>query len=212
MKNTRLPRWIALVAFVSASALATSCGNLFWKPEQTVLPAKRGPLAFPKVLQTRIASGNATSTLHNEEGDTVSHRWENGKLKFFKSGNRLYLVQRDTEGDVLSCTAFYFRERTFFRQKGGIPRRKLPYLERIPYAGWGASLGAYSGILYNSVNPYDSFTPILLVLTGGTADLITYPIGVYRAKKDPRRTLGLVKIKHLTEDEYPDFLGQALKP
>jgi hypothetical protein len=112
----------------------------------------------------------------------------------------------------LSCTAFYFRERTFFRQKGGIPRRKLPYFERIPYNGWGASLGVYSGLLYNTVNPYDSFTPILLVLTGGTADLVTYPIGVYRAKKDPRRTLGLVKIKHLTEDEYPDFLGQALKP
>ncbi len=209
MKNTRLPRWIAIFAFASSSLLTTSCGNFFWKAEQTVVPAKRGPLAFSQTISTRAGSGTATTTLHNVEGDTLPHRWENGKLKFYKSERKLYLVVRDTEGVVLSCSAFYFRERTFFRKRGDIPVRKLPLLERNPYTSWATSVGLLTGMVYNNANPYVLSTPILLGVTGVTADLATYAVGLYRTKKDPRRTLGLVQIHTLHEGYYPDFLTQG---
>jgi hypothetical protein len=212
MKNTRLPRWIALVALVSASALATSCGNLFWKPEQTVLPAKRGPLAFSEDVPNRVASGNATTTLYNAEGDTVAHRWEMGKLKFFKSDNPLYLVARDAEGDVLSCTSFYFDQRTFIRKKGSIPYRKLPLRERYAFQSWGLVGGLTAASAYNTLNPYDSFAPILFILTGGIVDLSTYAVGAAKAQKDPRRALGLIRIRRLMEDDYPDFLASPSMP
>ncbi len=212
MKNTRLPRWIALVAFVSTSFLASSCGNLFWKAEQTVLPGKREPLAFAKDVPNRVASGNATTTLHNAEGDTVAHRWENGKLKFFKSENPLYLVARDAEGEVLSCTAFYFYQRTLIRKKGSVPFRKLPFPERYAYQSWGSVGGLLAGSAYQTLNPYDSYTPILFFLTGGIVDLGTYAVGAAKAQKDPRRALGLIRVRRLMEDDYPDFLASPSMP
>jgi hypothetical protein len=212
MKNTRLPRLIALVAFVSLSVLTTSCGNLFWKAEQTVLPGKRAPLAFSEDVPNRVASGNATTTLHNAGGDTIAHRWENGKLKFFKSENPLYLVARDAEGDVLSCTAFYFYQRTFIRKKGSVPFRKLPLRERYAFQSWGSVGGLVAASVSNIVNPYDSFTPILFILTGETVDLGTYAVGAVKAQKDPRRALGLIRVRRLMEDDYPDFLASPSMP
>ncbi len=204
MKNTLHPRWIALIAGALLVLSTTGCSNLFWTPEQKVPPRLKGPTALRPDLAENVASGRWHTTLHNEEGDTLNHRWAGRNLVFEKSENRMTLLVWDQEQNLVRGHRFLLADRRFlkratpFRWGRVSPGEQYAY---YPIGTVGLGLIQYYS-LFSGTQPPDWF--IFLLPVGPVADVATGIVGEARAKKDPRLRKTLIRILPLNED--PEWL------
>jgi hypothetical protein len=204
MKNTLHPRWIALIAGALLVLSTTGCSNLFWTPEQKVPPRLKGPTALRPDLAENVASGRWHTTLHNEEGDTLNHRWAGRNLVFEKSENRMTLLVWDQEQNLVRGHRFLLADRRFlkratpFRWGRVSPGEQYAY---YPIGTVGLGLIQYYS-LFSGTQPPDWF--IFLLPVGPVADVATGIAGEIRANRDPRRRKTLVGILPLNED--PEWL------
>ena len=204
MKNTLHPRWIALIAGALLVLSTTGCSNLFWTPEQKVPPRLKGPTALRPDLAENVASGRWHTTLHNEEGNTLNHRWAGRNLVFEKSENRMTLLVWDQEQNLVRGHRFLLADRRFlkratpFRWGRVSPGEQYAY---YPIGTVGLGLIQYYS-LFSGTQPPDWF--IFLLPVGPVADVATGIVGEARAKKDPRLRKTLIRILPLNED--PEWL------
>jgi hypothetical protein len=155
-------------------------------------------------LAENVASGRWHTTLHNEEGDTLNHRWAGRNLVFEKSENRMTLLVWDQEQNLVRGHRFLLADRRFlkratpFRWGRVSPGEQYAY---YPIGTVGLGLIQYYS-LFSGTQPPDWF--IFLLPVGPVADVATGIAGEIRANRDPRRRKTLVGILPLNED--PEWL------
>jgi hypothetical protein len=210
MKNTLHPRWIALFAWALLALSTTSCSNLFWTPDQTVPPRLKGPTALRPDLSANVASGLWYTTLHNEEGDTLNHRWEGRNLVFEKSTNQMTLLVWDQDQNLVRGHQFLLADRRFLKRTRPFSwtRRVSPgeQYSYYPIGTVGFGLIQYYS-LFSGTQPPDWF--IFLLPVGPVADAATGIVGEVRANKDPRLRKTLIRILPLNED--PEWLPASAR-
>jgi hypothetical protein len=210
MKNTLHPRWIALFAWALLALSTTSCSNLFWTPDQTVPPRLKGPTALRPDLAANVASGLWYTTLHNEEGDTLNHRWEGRNLVFEKSTNQMTLLVWDQDQNLVRGHRFLLADRRFLKRTTPFSwtRRVSPgeQYAYYPIGTVGFGLIQYYS-LFSGTQPPDWF--IFLLPVGPVADAATGIVGEVRANKDPRLRKTLIRILPLNED--PEWLPASAR-
>ena len=209
MKNTLHPRWIALFAWALLARSTTSCSNLFWTPDQTVPPRLKGPTALRPDLSANVANGLWHTSLHNEEGDTLNHRWEGRNLVFEKSTNQMTLLVWDQDQNLVRGHRFLLADRRFLKRATPFRWGRVSPGEQYAYYPIGTVvLGLiqyYS--LFSGTQPPDWF--IFLLPVGPVADAATGIVGEVRAHRDPRRRKTLVGILPLNED--PEWLPASAR-
>ena len=204
MKNTLHPRWIALIAGALLALSTTSCSNLFWTVEQKVPPRLKGPTALRPDLAANVASGRWHTTLHNEEGDTLNHRWDGRNLVFEKSERRMVLLVWDQDQNLVRGFRFLLADRRFLKRATPFRWGRVSPGEQFAYQplGTALSLGIINLAVSIGSNPPSEIA--LVIPAGILADISTGIIGEIRAHRDPRRRKTLVGILPLNDD--PEWL------
>lgn len=205
MKNTLHPRLIALITGALLALCTTSCSTIFWSTEQTVRPRLRGPIAMRPDLAAKTLRGEWHTTLHNDDGDTINHRWEGRNLVFEKSTSRMTLLVWDKDEKLVRGLRFFLGERRYWRKSQPFrwafqmaPGERYAY---YPFGTVATGIIPYTLALNGSEPPL--WTMVLFPI-GVATDIATGIAGEIRANKDLRRRRTLVKIVPLNED--PDWL------
>ena len=209
MKNTRHPRLIALIAGALLALSTTGCSNLFWTVEQKVPPRLKGPTALRPDLAANVASGRWHTTLHNEEGDTLNHRWDGRNLVFEKSERRMTLLVWDQDQNLVRGHRFLLADRRFLKRATPFRWGRVSPGEQYAYFPIGTyALGFVPYYLLMNTSQSSDWA-IFLVPAGVVADISTGIIGEIRANRDPRRRKTLVGILPLNED--PEWLPASAR-
>ena len=182
----------------------TGCSNLFWTVEQKVPPRLKGPTALRPDLAANVASGRWHTTLHNEEGDTLNHRWDGRNLVFEKSERRMVLLVWDQDQNLVRGFRFLLADRRFLKRATPFRWGRVSPGEQFAYQplGTALSLGIINLAVSIGSNPPSEIA--LVIPAGILADISTGIIGEIRAHRDPRRRKTLVGILPLNDD--PEWL------